>query len=170
MVAMSEKLKSFWRGQGIKLCPGASEEEIRHFETKYAVQLPEDFRQYLGSMNGFDGSEYWMADDNLITFLSLDEIKPLNEYWSPKVANARDFFVFADYSISAHVYAIRLRNAETDQNQVVVVYEELIEVARSFSEFIEQYLRRMDVVLFPSPRQNGVSQNEKSKRPESRTG
>jgi cell wall assembly regulator SMI1 len=151
MVAMSEKLKSFWRGQGIKLCPGASDEELHRFETRYAVRLPEDFRQYLASMNGFDQSEYWMTDDNFITFLCLDEIKPLNEYWSPVVGDAADFFVFADYSISAHVYAIRLRNAATDQNQIVVVYSELIEVARSFSDFIEQYLKRMDRVLFPPP-------------------
>ena len=61
----------------------------------------------------------------------------------------------------AHVYAIRLRNAATNQNQVVVVYEELIEVARSFSEFIEQYLRRMDVVLFPPPRAPEERQSQK---------
>ena len=133
------------------MCPGASEEEIRRFETRYAVHLPEDFRRYIASINGFDQSEHWMTDDDLITFLSLNEIKPLKEYWSPVVADAEDFFVFADYSIAAHVYAIRLRNTASEQNQVVVVYEELIEVAHSFSEFIERYLQRMDSFLFPLP-------------------
>ena len=149
---MLEDLKSFWGHQGIKLRPGAGEEEIRSFETRYAVRLPEDFRQYLASINGFDQSEHWMTDDNVITFLGLDEIRPLSEYWSPDVADAVDFFVFADCSLSVHFYAIRLRNAATDQNKVVVVYEELIEVAGSFSEFIERYLQRMESVLFPPPK------------------
>lgn len=148
---MIEDLKSFWRSQGIKSSPGASEEEIRSFETRYAVRLPEDFRRYLGSINGFDQSEHWVSDDNLITFLCLNEIKPLNEYWSPLVADAADFFVFADCSLSVHVYAIRLRNAASDQNQVVVVYEELVAVAHSFSAFIERYLQRIESVLFPPP-------------------
>ena len=147
---MTEKLESFWRRQGIKLCSGAHEEELRAFENRYAVHLPEDFRGYLAAINGFDNSEHWMSDDNLITFLGLSEIKPLNAYWSPEVANSADLFVFADYSISAHVYAIRLSNAAPDRNQVVVVYDKLIEVAGSFSEFIERYLKRTDVVLFPS--------------------
>jgi hypothetical protein len=146
---MTENLKSFWRDQGIKLRPGADEQELRRFETRYEVRLPEDFRQYLASINGFDKSEYPTSDNNLITFLGINEIKPLDEYWPPKLANARDFFVFADYSISAHVYAIRLRNTAADHNQVVVVYEKLIEIARTFSEFIERYLQRVDVVLFP---------------------
>jgi hypothetical protein len=58
-------------------------------------------------VNGFDGSEYWMTDDEVITFLGLDEVKPLSEYWSPDVVDADFYFVFAD-CISAHVYAIRL--------------------------------------------------------------
>src|SRR4029450_1854029 len=98
MEEITEKLKTLWLRQGIKLSPGANEEDLCALETKYAVRLPEDFRHYLASINGFEESEHWMSDDNLITFLGLNEIKPLNEYWAPKVANAADFFVFADYS------------------------------------------------------------------------
>ena len=149
MNTLSEKLESFWLRQNIKLCPGAAEKELCAFETKYGIQFPEDFRQYLRSMNGFDESDHWMIDDNLITFLGLSQIMPLDKYWSPGFANSAGFFVFADYSISAHVYAIQLRNAAVDRNQVVVIYDKLIEVACSFTEFIEGYLKRDDAQLFP---------------------
>ena len=96
-----------------------------------------------------------MTDDEGITFFGLEEIKPLSEYLSAQVADAESYFVFADYSLSAHVYAIALRNIEVDQNPVAVVYDRnLIEVADSFSKFVEDYLENIDAILFPPRRPN----------------
>jgi hypothetical protein len=152
MVAIDEALKKFWRRQGIKLCSGATEDELIAFETKHHVRLPEDLRKYFAATNGFDGSEHLMTDDEGITFLGLDEMKPLSEYWSADVAVGRGYFVFADYSLSAHVYAIRLVNGSGSGNPVVAVYDrKLVEVASSFLEFAESYLKNIDAVLFPQP-------------------
>jgi hypothetical protein len=88
----------------------------------------------------------------VITFLGLDEVKPLSEYWSPDVADADSHFVFADYSISAHVYAIRLSSDREHGNPVVVVYDgKLVQVANSFSEFVAGYLKNDYAVLYPEP-------------------
>jgi len=82
-----------------------------------------------------------MTDDQSITFFGLQEIKPLREYWSAKVVDADGYFVFADYSLSAHVYAIRLGDGSVDPNCVVVVYDsKLVEVASSFAGFVEGVL------------------------------
>ncbi len=149
MFPIGEALKRFWLRQGIKLCRGATGDELAAFEAKHNIRLPEDLRDYFAVVNGFDG---WQTDDNVITFLSLDEMKTLSEYWSPDVADADSYFVFADYSISAHVYAIRLLNTTGRGNHVVVVYDgEPVEVANSFSEFVEGYLADNNAVLFPDP-------------------
>jgi SMI1 / KNR4 family (SUKH-1) len=150
MLAIAETLKQFWLRQGIKLRPGATEEELTAFKAKYKIRLPQDLREYLATVDGFDGSEHWMTDNEVITFLGLDEMKPLCEYWSPTVADSHSYFVFADYSLAAHVYAIRL-DASMRGNDVVVVYDRTVAVARSFSEFIEGYLENSGAVLFPEP-------------------
>jgi len=150
MIGIGENLKQFWRCQGIRFLPGAREEELTIFETKYEVLLPKDLREYLAAVNGFEGTDYWVSDNNLITFLTLSEIKPLSEYWSPKVEEAPAYFVFADYSISAHLYAILLRSTRLNKNPVVVVYDDkLVEIAPSFSEFVKSYLAQIEEVLFP---------------------
>ncbi len=105
MVSIGQALKRFWLRQGISLLPGASESELAAFEAKHNVNLPEDLRDYFATVNGFDGSEHWMTDDEVITFLSLGEMKPLNEYWSPAVIDGDSYFVFADYSIAAQILA-----------------------------------------------------------------
>ena len=152
MFSAAETLKRFWLRQGIKLNAGASEAELAAFEREYNVRLPKDLRDYFATVNGFDGSEHWMTDENVITFLSLDEVKPLNEYWSPDVPDADSYFVFADYSISAHVYAIRLLNGSVNGNTVVVAYDgKPVEIAGSFAEFAERYLEDNKAVLFPQP-------------------
>ena len=152
MFQTGESLRKFWSRQGVKLNLGASEDELAAFEAKYNVHLPSDLRDYFAGVNGFDGSETWMTDNEVITFLGLDEVKPLSEYWSPDVANADSYFVFADYSLAAHVYAIRLMNDSGDGNAVVVVYDgKPVKVASSFSEFVEGYLENNHGVLFPAP-------------------
>ena len=145
-----EALKTFWLRQGVKLRPGAIVDEFTAFEARYNVRLPEDLREYFAAVNGFDGSEHWITDDEVITFLGLDEMKPLSEYWSTIVADSDSYFVFADYSLSAHVYAIRL-DTSGRANEVVVVYDRLIKVAGSFSEFMTSYLENNRTVLFPEP-------------------
>ncbi|HEV3471527.1 MAG TPA: SMI1/KNR4 family protein [Pyrinomonadaceae bacterium] len=153
MFQTGEALRKFWLRRGVRLNPGASEAEIAAFEAKHHVRLPADFRDYFAVVNGFDGSESWMTDDDVITFLGLHEVKPLSEYWSPGVAGADSYFVFADYSISAHVYAIRLTSDSGHGNPVAVVYDgEPVKVADSFSGFVEGYLENSCGVLFPDPR------------------
>ena len=152
MFQVGESLRKFWLRQGIKLNLGASEDGLAAFEAKYHVRLPSDLRDYFAAVNGFNGSETWMTDNEVITFLGLDEVKPLSEYWSPDVADADSYFVFADYSLSAHVYAIRLLNDSGHGNPVVVVYDgKPVEVAGSFSEFVGGYLENNNGVLFPDP-------------------
>ena len=151
MNSVGELVTTHWLGQGIKLRPGATESEITDFEAKYDVCLPEDMREFLAVVNGFDNRSGEEVDSDMITFFSLEEIKPLNASDWGVASRAESYFVFADWSISAHVYAVRLLNDCAASSPVVVVYDALVQVADSFAEFMQAYLEGNKAVLFPEP-------------------
>lgn len=145
MNTAGESLKQYWLQQGIKLKLGASEIELRAFENKYNVHLPEDLKDYYSTVNGFDGS----VDEDFIAFLPLDEIEPLSKRWSKK-PDAKSYFIFADYSISCHVYAIHLTNETKINNPILIAYDDTpIQIADSFSAFAQSYLNNDYKILFP---------------------
>ena len=146
MPAIGESLKQFWTHQNIKLRRGASEAKLREFEEKHKVCLPDDLKDYFSTVDGFADSGW---DDNIIEFFPLAEIVPLSQEWSRR-PEANSYFVFADYSISCHVYAIRLTDDLALGNPVFIVYDENPEqIAGSFSEFVRGYLADDYSVLFP---------------------
>ena len=150
-MSLGAALLKFWTRQGIKLRPGVSENDVAQFEAKYNVRLPRDLGEYFAAVNGFDSPEQ-TSDGNCISFWGLDEVMPLKEYWSTPVEGADSYFAFADWSLAAHLYAIRLSANVEDENRVIVVYDyRPITVANSFSEFVEAYLANNDSVLFPQP-------------------
>lgn len=68
MPAIGESLKQFWSRRTIKLRCAASEIELRGFEDKYNVLLPDDLKGYFATVNGFDALVSWVTDENVITF------------------------------------------------------------------------------------------------------
>jgi hypothetical protein len=148
METIGESLKQFWLQQGIKLKLGASEIELFAFENKYNVRLPEDLKDYFSTVNGFDDSD---VDGEYITFLPLEEIEPLSINWS-QAAEAKSYFIFADYSISCHVYAIKLTEDTKFDNPIFIDFNDNkspTQIADSFSEFAQSYIKNDYKVLFP---------------------
>jgi len=146
MPIIGESLKQFWLRYDIKLRRGASEVELREFEQKYNVLLPEDLKDYFSTVDGFADSG---VDENVIYFLPLEEVVSLSEAWSRK-PEASSYFIFADYSISCHVYAICLTNSLTLGNPVFIAYDETPkQIAGSFTEFVRGYLADDYGILFP---------------------
>jgi hypothetical protein len=147
MSAIGESLKQFWLRQNTKLRRGASENELREFEQKYNVLLPDDLKDYFSTVDGFAD---WGCDENVITFLPLAEILPSSKTWTLEVPDADSYFAFADYSIKCHFYMIRLRNDLSLGNSIFIAYDRKPEqIAGSFSEFVEGYLADDYAVLFP---------------------
>ncbi len=148
METIGKSLKQFWLQQGIKLKLGASEIELFAFENKYNVRLPEDLKDYFSTVNGFDDSD---VDGEYITFLSLEEIEPLSINWS-QADEAKSYFIFADYSISCHVYAIKLTEDTKFDNPIFIDFNDNkspTQIADSFSEFAQSYIKNDYKVLFP---------------------
>jgi hypothetical protein len=151
MNSVGELLKTRWLRQGIRLRRGATESETTAYEAKHNVCLPEDMREFFAVVNGFDNRNGEEVDSDMITFFSLEEIKPLNAPDWGIASRAESLFVFADWSLSAHVYAVRLLKDCTASGSVVVVYDSLVKVADSFAEFMQAYLEDNKAVLFPEP-------------------
>ena len=123
-----------WRQQGLKLAPRPSESALRDFEARFRVQCPEDFATYLLTLGGMpDGT--W--DEHLIRFWPLAEIRPAAAVTNPTVY--ADYFVFADYSISAHEYGIRLL-IPPRPDVALIGGPNLQTIAPTFEKFLTVYL------------------------------
>jgi hypothetical protein len=76
-----------------------------------------------------------ISDQNLIRFWPLAEIRPVAD----PAAHAEGYFIFADYSISAHEYGIHL--SMPSRYDVGLIGGALpIIVAKSFTQFLSAYL------------------------------
>jgi hypothetical protein len=93
-----------------------------------------------------------MEDEDLISFWHLDQIRSLSELQpSGAIRDGDRLFVFADWSIDAHAWAVRLSSDAAAEAPIMIVYRQPQQVASSFEDFLSQYLLRSKSVLFPQP-------------------
>lgn len=142
-------LCSRWRAANVALRPAASEADIQNWEREKEVRLSADLRSLLLMANGMEEGE--MDPRTMVRFWPLEEIREASKELGSESSAAdhfTHFFVFADYSLWAHAYAIQLTNDRRDPNPVVIVGGDVpIHVATSFSHFIEKYLSDPQQVL-----------------------
>jgi len=103
---------SYWRTYGLPIRQGATTESIASFEEKYRVRLPSDFAEYLRAV---DGTGAYESDENVLSFLSLSEVRPVHEVLDdsrgvvyPDRFLYPNCFVFADHMLSSWFYAIQI--------------------------------------------------------------
>jgi hypothetical protein len=156
MVAV-EQLMAHWTAQGLPLASGASEAEIRSFESRCGFELPGDLRIYFRRVNGLVQRGGFDVDEDGFAFWPLEDVQPLltvcTKYQQPvpPVPDPQAYFVFADYLQWSWAYAIRLG---TSGNPVIFVGAEGPVVANSFTEFVALYVQDADP-LYPAPHPPG---------------
>jgi hypothetical protein len=130
-----EELIKRWTDSGAAVRPGNARAHVIEFERAQGVRLPADLAEYFARVDGMDEGS---CDEHCIRFWPLAEVKTVGEELDDsRSAACRDYFVFADYSIWTHAYAIRVDPG----NEVVVVGgDEPIRVASSFTDFVGKYL------------------------------
>ena len=148
MASLGQIIKEHWLYQKLALQPGATEAELQAFEDQYRVRLPADVRGYFSAVNGM--AEDCAGDALLINFWPLPELKRVTEA-APfcHIEAAESYFIFADFLIWSHAYAIRLSSDLRQPNPVIIVHGAPIQLADSFTEFMQEYLRHNEAVLFP---------------------
>lgn len=144
-----EHLRDYW---GSWINPqGATEAEIISFEKRYGVALPPGVRDYFALLNGTAAGQCGMADADEISFWHLDEVRSLaEERPDDETPDAGRFFVFADYLIWSHAWAVHLSDDVSAPTPVVITYYQGQQVAGSFEEFLPRYIARDYGVLFPN--------------------
>src|ERR1700676_736441 len=121
------ELVRYWRSLGLSIAQGASEAELREFETYYQVSLPSDFREYLSTVDGMAQSGGHDSDKNGFSFWPLRRIHPLvkvcvdNSLEIPPVRFPERYFVFADYLQWCWGYAIYVNDSNVDSGTVIHV-------------------------------------------------
>lgn len=142
-ISNMQRLKNHWISHNVKFNDGVSEKALSAFEDKFGVALPSDMREFFLTVNGMpDG----VTDDEMIRFWMLEEVKPLPS-GAPEFATTEyvdhpeSLFLFADYSLWAHAYAIRLAGSFFKTNDIFIIGGDYpILLFRSFGELINSYL------------------------------
>jgi hypothetical protein len=151
------KAKELFSRETKTVASTASIEEILSFQKNKQLFLPQDVMEYFKSFNG-TSDEY---NDRFFCFYSLREFKTLKEKFegwngTPKYQDIihtlkehSDCYVFADYEFHLFVYAIRLYETETSNNEVYAICgEEYRVIANSFTDFIHKYYNDSDDLRF----------------------
>jgi hypothetical protein len=131
-------LVAVWRQNGIRLNPGASNEELDSFESLRNLRLPPEFRQLYRLANGMPDHE---SDHCMLSLWSLDRIaREHNEIIKP--GQGWPYILFADGMICACFYALRFRDNRPGDAVVIWNFDPIDEhlLAGSIRELALRYL------------------------------
>jgi len=132
------------------------DEQLNLFQFRHKLIIPDDLISYFK----LTGSEIDNYNHDMFTFFKFDEFKSVKEEVGdyggiPNYKNIvntlpehENCFVFAEYSIYVHVFAIRLCENKSTYNEVYAICgDEYKLIASSFNEFIKLYKENSNNVL-----------------------
>lgn len=135
-----------WRRFSLPPRAPASLAAVVAFEKQYSVTLPDQIRQYFLVTDGMEADvDTTVAGLRAVRFWPIAEVKLItNEVEDPLPYT--DCYLFADYLLWSHGYAIHL--GQKGVGEVVLVGGPTPRrVAQSFSEFLAKYLDSPDEIL-----------------------
>lgn len=138
-----QRLKNYWISHDVEINEGVSEQALANFENNFGVALPTDLHEFFLTINGMPAG---VTDHEMIRFWMLEEVTPLPsgapEYASPNyIENPESLFLFADYSLWVHSYAIRLGAQKLNENEIFIIGGDYpLLIFHSFSELVDNYL------------------------------
>jgi cell wall assembly regulator SMI1 len=132
-----------WRDSGIAIRPGVAQADIDTFELSHGVHLPDEMAEYFRLIDGMNEGS---ADEHGIRFWPLVEVRAVLEEIPKASKDLFDgYFVFADYSLWAHGYAVHLIEGKSDV--IIAGGETPFKVAASFGEFLELYINNPEMLF-----------------------
>jgi len=148
-MSIFQKLKQHFVDAGVEINNPASPAEIRAFQEKYSVKLPDDLREYFLTFNGTGKGNFGNSG---YAFYSLEEFEPLAEtddISENEKVNYSECYSFSDYMMRAWGYAVKLENNKSKN----CIYSFGLkkypnhQVAESLSEFVAIYLESPDAII-----------------------
>lgn len=131
-----DRLRNHWMTASVPLAEPATCGDIEALERRHGVAIPPDFREYLLVAGGMPVG---VMDEQLLSFASLEALGDESR-WSPGGSGLERLAV-ADFLLFSHWYVIEV-GPEPGSGPVFGTHdgEELIQVAPTFTDFIEAYL------------------------------
>jgi len=149
-MSLNAALRAYWDERGIANPSVATPEDIAAFEARHRVRLPPAIVDYFLVVNGTREGRWGMEDEDLISFSHLDQVQSLRErYPDDPHPDAAMLFVVADHSIDAWAWAVRLSADAAAPTPVFIVAFTVQQIAASFDEYVDGYMRREPSVIFP---------------------
>jgi hypothetical protein len=150
MVNPSADVLRLWTETGVVVRPGVSALVLDQWEERHGVRLGSELRAYFGTMDGMDEAT---MDLEAFTFWPLHKLVNLGREFAdvPRgLAHPETYYVFAEWLIDSHHYAIQLSPAHGASGKVVCAMGHLhYEIASSFDEFLRAYLADPESVAHP---------------------
>lgn len=150
-----ELLKNKWNLEGVTSFTPVKDSELISFQHTNNIVLPCDMTEYLNILNGTNSE----CTDTLYEFYSLNRIKTIDEEFKSweGIPNYKDLlniisspeqlYVFANYQFNLYVYAIRLYETSTNENEIYVFCgQEYKMISNTFSKFLEEYINDSDLI------------------------
>lgn len=134
-MSVYERLRTRWLEAGIPINEGTSQTTIDCFEKTHNIKLPSTFKEYLLTVNGMKDGQ---ADENLVSFLSLDAID--QEAHHKEIPASEVDVVFAEFSIYSHYYVLRIRRSGEQVAVFAFDGEHEKQIASCFEGFVSNYL------------------------------
>lgn len=147
MKNLPARVREYWLAQEVRIRPGASIEELDAFERRNGVRLPTDVRMVLRAVNGFEEGEW---DEEMVEWYPISRWEPMTAptHVTETFPDAASYYLFADYCLNGILYAIRLVPGPDEQGIVVGWTDgDPWQLASSFSELLEAYLREPRIML-----------------------
>jgi hypothetical protein len=127
-----------WREDGLDRMPTASVADVRSFEDTFHVRLTPELSEYFRLLNGMPLNA---MDREHFHWCPLAEVCPTGTWMNADGQGVyHGSFVFADFLIASHAYAIDVTDRASRGRVVIVGGEPPLHVADSFYEFVDRYL------------------------------
>ena len=159
MSELAIRLKACWQANGVSVRPGVSEREIEAFEAAQGVVVPEDSRTYLSAVDGTEEGDW---DEQLFEWFPLQRIKSVPYELADfggipdyrgiihTLEQPAEWYVFINYLIFSHVYAVRFTPTRQLTTPVLwILGSKHYRIAGSLSEFLNAYLEDPNAVFCP---------------------
>jgi len=146
-MTVAHRVRVFWDETDAGVRPAVSSEELAAFEASHDCVLPASVAGFYLTANGM------MMDGELFVAWPLAEVGPVPITVAPfhripnygtivdTLPDAKDYFAFGDCMMWSQVFAVRILPAEAGTPVLWISGDTFIQVANSFDEFWETYLR-----------------------------
>ena len=146
MISSVDSLLGSWRSSGVVLNPGASVSQLAATAKRLGASLPSELHELLLACNGMPSNEW--DPRHTIRWMPTDEWFQLNGEPGWQSEHSRGAWVFADYLLGSHFYAIKL--GLRPENSQVFVLDDRSEklISSTFLGFLRLYLFGNDTAIF----------------------